>query len=74
MLQLDGDATAGKATSSSKYASLTGRPREEERLRVLEAKERNHSEELAVRSTFFHCALISLENLHVETGHSSPLG
>ena len=58
MLQLDGDDTAAaKTTDSSKYMSLTGRPREEERLRVLETKERNHSEELAVRSTCAICLL-----------------
>lgn len=50
MLQLDGHGDTPAPTGSTKYISLTGRPREEERLRVLEAKERSHSEELAVRS------------------------
>lgn len=48
MLQLEG--AENSPAGHCKGLSLTGRPREEERLRALENKERTLSEELAVRS------------------------
>ena len=58
MLQLDG--AESPTAEKSKFISLTGRPREEERLCALENKERTLGEELAVSSDCYSTAL-SLE-------------